>query len=200
MPGWRSTALPLCALLALTIATYSDSFSGIIEGDAAALVSTDARVHSATLENLRLIATRTYWSSVTSSSVYRPLVTLSWMMNYAGFRNKDRALGYHVVNLALHWINVILAWLLIRRIWGDPLLAFLAAAVFAVHPVNAEAVTNIAGRADLMAAAGILSGLLLHIYLPDWTGWKRSAALAGLALAACFGFLSKENAVILPAA
>jgi tetratricopeptide (TPR) repeat protein len=200
MPGWRSTALPLCALLALTIATYSDSFSGVIEGDAAALVSTDARVHSATLENLRLIATRTYWSSVTSSSVYRPLVTLSWMMNYVGFRNKDRALGYHVFNLALHWINVILAWLLIRRIWGDPSLAFLAAAVFAVHPVNAEAVTNIAGRADLMAATGVLSGLLLHIYLPDWTGWKRTVALAGLALASCFGLLSKENAIILPAA
>jgi tetratricopeptide (TPR) repeat protein len=200
MLGWRSPALPLLALLALTMATYSDSFSGIIEGDAAALVSTDSRVHSATLENLRLIAMRTYWSSITSSSVYRPLVTLSWMLNYVGFSNKDRALGYHVVNLALHMINVILAWLVIRRIWGDPLPAFLTAAVFAVHPVNAEAVTNIAGRADLMAGTGILSGLLLHIYLPDWTGWRRKAAIGGLALASCFGLLSKEHAVILPAA
>ncbi len=201
MLGWRSTALPLFALLALTIATYSDSFSGVIEGDAAALVSTDSRVHSATLENLRLIAMRTYWSSVTSqSNVYRPMVTLSWMMNYVGFGNRDRALGYHVINLALHLINVILAWIIILRIWGDLLPAFLAAAVFAVHPVNAEAVTNIAGRADLMAATGILSGLLLHIYLRDWTGWRRKAALAGLALASCLGFLSKENAIILPAA
>jgi protein O-mannosyl-transferase len=199
MLGWRSPALLLSALLALTMVTYSDSFSGVIEGDAAALVSTDSRVHSATVENLRLIAMRTYWSSITASSVYRPLVTLSWMMNYVGFGNKDRALGYHIVNLALHLINVILSWLVIRRIWGDPFLAFLAAAVFAVHPVNVEAVTNIAGRADLMAATGVLSGLLLHICLPDFAGWRRIAALVGLALASCFGLLSKEHAIILPA-
>jgi hypothetical protein len=186
------------ALLALTIAAYWGSFSGVIEGDAAALVSSDSRVHSATLENFQLIATRTYWSSVTTSNVYRPLVTLSWMINYAGFGNRDRALGYHIFNLTLHSINVILAWLLILRIWGEPLPAFLAAAVFAVHPVNTEAVTNIAGRADLMAATGVLTGLLLHLVLPD-KGWKRNTALAGLALASCFGFLSKENAVALPA-
>lgn len=196
-----STVLSVSALLALTIATYSGSFSGVIEGDAAALVSTDSRVHTATLENLHLIATQTYWSSITSqSNVYRPLVTLSWMLNYVGFGNRDRALGYHVVNLALHLINVVLAWLVILRIWGDLLPAFLAAAVFAVHPVNTEAVTNIAGRADLMAATGVLGGLLLHIYLPDWTGRRRTAAAVGLALASCFGFLSKENAIILPAA
>jgi tetratricopeptide (TPR) repeat protein len=200
MLGRGSTALPLCALVALSLAAYSDSFSGVIEGDAAALVSSDSRVHSATVENLRLIATRTYWSSITSSTVYRPLVTISWMMNYAGFANKDRALGYHVVNLALHLINVILAWLVIRRIGGDPLLAFFAAAIFAIHPVNAESVTNIAGRADLMAGTGVLVGLLLHIHLPDWTGWRRKIALAGLASASCFGLLSKENAIILPAA
>jgi tetratricopeptide (TPR) repeat protein len=194
-----SGPVPLAfGLVALTIAAYWGSFSGVIEGDAAPLVSSDARVHAATLENLHLIATRTYWSSITTSNVYRPLVTLSWMLNYVGFGNRDRALGYHVFNLTLHLMNVILAWLVILRIWGEPLPAFLAAAVFAIHPVNTEAVTNIAGRADLMAATGVLAGLLLHMALPE-KGWKRNMALAGLALASCFGFLSKENAVALPA-
>lgn len=178
-------------LLVLTTATYWNSFSGVIEGDAAALVSSDARVHSARLENLGLIATRTYWSSITTSNVYRPLVTLSWMLNYAGLGNRDRALGYHVFNLALHSINVILAWLLILRVWSEPLPAFLAAAIFAVHPVNTEAVTNIAGRADLMAATGVLAGLLLHMVLPE-KGWKRSAVLAGLALASFSDFFPRK--------
>jgi len=193
--GWLWGAL----LLAITIATYSDSFSGVIEGDASALVSTDSRVQSATAANLRLIATRTYWSAITSTSnVYRPLVTLSWMMNYVWFGNRDRALGYHIFNLAIHLVNVILAWLLIFRILGDALPAFLAAAVFALHPVNSEAVTNIAGRGDLMAATGVLAGLLLYVYIPDWR--RRNTALAGLILVSAFGFLSKENAVVLPLA
>ena len=194
----RWAAIPL--LLVLTIAAYIGSFSGVIEGDAASLISVDSRVHSATPDNLRLIATRTYWSSITSSTLFRPLVTLSWMVNYAGFGNRDRALGYHVFNLTLHLINVILAWLVILRVWQEPLPAFLAAAVFAVHPVNTEAVTNIAGRADLMAALGVLAGLLLYISLPEHTGGYRKMVLAGLFLASCFGFLSKENAIVLPAA
>ncbi len=194
--GWWWPAL----LVAITIATYSNSFSGVIEGDASALVTSDARVHAATRDNFRLIANRTYWSAVTSSTVFRPLVTLSWMLNYVGFGNRERALGYHVFNLAVHLINVILAWLLILRILGHALPAFLSAAVFAIHPVNSEAVTNIAGRGDLMAATGVLAGLLLYVYISDWTGWRRNIALAGLVLASAFGFLSKENAVVLPLA
>jgi hypothetical protein len=197
LPGkWLSAVL----LVALTAATYSGSFSGIIEGDAFALVHQDARVHAFTRQNLHFIATRTYWSSITSSTVYRPLVTLSWMLNYVGFGNGDRALGYHVLNLVLHMINVVLAWLVILAITGDALPAFWAAAIFAVHPVNSEAVTNIAGRADLMAATGVLAGLLLHVNFHRWTGWRRYAALAGLVAVSAFGFLSKENAIVLPLA
>jgi protein O-mannosyl-transferase len=193
---WLLVAL----LLVLTLATYSNSFSGIIEGDASALVHSDARIHSFTPENLRLIGSRTYWSSITSSTVFRPLVTLSWMMNYVWFGNGERAFGYHVFNLTLHLINVILAWLLLLQILGDALPAFWAAAIFAVHPVNTEAVTNIAGRADLMATTGVLAGLLLFVHIHGWNGWRRNTALAGLLLASAFGFLSKENAVVLPAA
>lgn len=195
--GWLWPVL----LAAITITAYSDSFSGVIEGDTSALVTTDSRVQSATAGNLRLIAMGTYWSSVTSqSNVYRPLVTLSWMMNYVGFGNRDRALGYHIVNLSIHLVNVILAWLLILRILGDGLTAVLAAAVFAVHPVNSEAVTNIAGRGDLMAATAVLAGLLLYVFISDWTGWSHNAALAALILVSAFGFLSKENAIVLPPA
>jgi len=193
---WFSVLL----LLTLTAVTYSNSFSGIIEGDASALVHQDARVHAFTAQNLHLIATRTYWSSITSSTVYRPLVTLSWMLNYVGFGNEDRALGYHVFNLVMHLINVVLAWLLILSITRKELAAFWAAAIFAVHPVNSEAVTNIAALADLMAATGVLAGLLLHVKFHQDSGWRRYAALAGLVLCSAFGFLSKENAIVLPAA
>ena len=54
---------------------------------------------------------------------------------------------------------MILVWLLAMTVWERRLAAFFTAAIFAVHPVNVEAVTNIAGRADLMAGMGVLAGL-----------------------------------------
>ena len=185
----RGAALPI--LVAWVVATYSNSFSGGLEGDAGELIRQDPRVHAATLENVRQCFTQNYWYPTADSALYRPLVTLTFLFNYALRGNQDAAAGYHVFNLGLHLANVILAWLLAMSIWRKPLPAFFTAALFALHPVNVEAVTNVAGRADLMAALGVLGGLLLHARLshPAWI------LLAGL-----FGMFSKENAIVLPAA
>ena len=59
--------------------------------------------------------------------------------------------GYHVVNFLLHWANVWLVLVIVRRLSKRLSLAVLAAALFAVHPINIESVTNIVGRADLLA-------------------------------------------------
>src|SRR5206468_9016281 len=119
---------------------------------------------------------------------------------YAVMGNAGRPTGYHWVNLGLHAVNVILVWLLALTVWKRPLPAFFTAAIFAAHPVNVEAVTNIAGRADLMAGMGVLAALVLHTRLDAVSGWRRIAGLFGMLLAALFGLFSKENAVVLPAA
>src|SRR5262249_3033965 len=157
------------------------------------------RVQQITRANLALIFTQQYWYPTADSGVYRPLVTLSWMLNYALLGNGKRAAGYHVVNLALHLANVILAWLLALEIWKKSLAAFFTAAIFALHPVNSEAVTNVAGRADLMAALGVLAALLLHVRLTRVAGWRRGFSFAGVFAAALFGMFLKESAVVFPA-
>jgi protein O-mannosyl-transferase len=169
-------------------------------GDSGAIVLEDPRVREVNRDNLALIFRQHYWYPTADTNVYRPLVTLSFLLNYAVLGNGDRAAGYHWVNLGLHAGNVILVWLLALTIWKQPLAAFFTAAIFAVHSVNVEAVTNIAGRADLMAGAGVLAGLVLHTRLPDAGGRGRLLGLLGMLLAALFGLFSKENAVVLPAA
>jgi len=186
-------------LMAATTLVYANSFSGLFEGDSGLLVAQDLRVRQASPENLALIFSQQYWYPNSDSGVYRPLVTLSWLLNYSILGNGDRTAGYHAVNLALHLTNVILVWLLCIIIWDDVLPALFTAAIFALHPVNVEAVTNIAGRADLMAALGVLAGLLLHTQLGKSAGGRRPAILLGMFLAALFGIFSKENAVVLPA-
>jgi hypothetical protein len=79
-------------------------------------------------------------------------------------------------------------------------LALALAAVWAVHPVLTESVTNIVGRADLLAAFGVLAGLLCHIHGGAASPRRKLAWLSGLALAATIGLFSKESAVVLLAA
>jgi hypothetical protein len=66
-------------------------------------------------------------------------------------------------------------------------LALALAAVWAVHPVLTESVTNIVGRADLLSAFGVLAGLLCHLHGGAASGRRKLAWLSGLALATTIG-------------
>ena len=197
--GPQRRVAPAALLLSFVLVAYSNSFSGVLEGDSGPIVTQDPRVQRITRANLGLVFSQQYLYPTADSGLYRPLVTLSWMFNYVLLGNGERATGYHAVNLTLHLANVILAWLLALEIWKKPLAAFFTAAIFALHPVNSEAVTNVAGRADLMAGLGVLAALLLHVRLMGVSGWRRALGLTGIFAAALFGVFSKENAVVLPA-
>src|SRR5207248_2970921 len=103
--------------------------------------------------------------------------------------NGENVTGYHVGNVLLHWVNTWLVFLIVRHLSGRLDIGALSAALFAVHPVNTEAVTNVVGRADLLAALAVLFGGWCYL-----RGW-----LVGLAVAACAGVLAKENAVMIVA-
>ena len=78
--------------------------------------------------------------------------------------------------------------------------AFCIAMLWAVHPVLTESVTNIVGRADLLAGFAVLGGFLLYFKSTETTGWRRGALLAALAVITAIGVFSKESAVVLPIA
>ncbi len=186
-------------LLILVFAAYSNSFQSGFEVDSHAQVLENPAVQSVSMEHLRLIFQKNYWHQQ-PSPLYRPLVTLSWLFNYAVLRAGDQAAGYHWFNLIVHALNVLLVWGLGLTVWRRELPSFFTAAVFALHPVNTEAVTNIAGRADLMAGFALIGGLLVHVRWGGAPGRGRLLWLAGAGTAAFFGVFSKENAIILPAA
>ena len=106
----------------------------------------DSRIRLATPENLALILNHSLWWPRIESGLYRPVVTLSLLFNYAILGNADHPAGYHWLNLFFHAINVLLVFALARRLMRDLRPAFLVAALWAVHPVLTESVTNIVGR------------------------------------------------------
>jgi tetratricopeptide (TPR) repeat protein len=132
----------------------------------------------------------------------RPLLKLSYALNWLA---DPGPAGFHAVNVMLHLVNVALVWRLSAHIpapggWEHgPALTrarILVTVLFALHPIQTEAVTYVSGRSmSLMAAFG-LAGLLCWLESPGKSrpgSWK---ALALLLFAAAI--LTKEVAVVLP--
>jgi tetratricopeptide (TPR) repeat protein len=190
----------LLALWALVLAAYSNSFQTGLVFDSAMAITGDTRIQAVTPRNLGLILTEGYWHGNTTSGLYRPLTTASYLLNYAVVGNRTHPAGYHWVNLALHEVNVSLVYLLGILVFGGaaPVPALALAALWGLHPLLTESVTNIVGRADLLAAFGVLAGMLCYVKSASSTGRRKLLWVAAMVAAQTIGIFSKENAAVLP--
>ena len=115
----------------------------------------------------------------------RPLTYLTFWANYqVGGLNP---LGWHAVNLLLHVGCVLLAFASLRRLMPERA-ALLASALFAVHPLNAEAVNYIFARGTLLCT------LLALASLRSWMNGRQWQSVAWFAGA----LLAKEECVTFP--
>jgi hypothetical protein len=173
---------------------YANSFVAGLAFDSRGLILDDARVHGWTGGNLSQIWEHTYWWPVGESGLYRPFTTVSYLFNYAVLGNGGWAGGYHTINFLLHVLNGLLVWLIARRFWKERWPPALIATLWAVHPVLTESVTNVAGRADVLAGTALLSGFLFYLKSRQDKRW-----LLPLMLATALGVFSKESAVVIVA-
>ena len=192
--AWRSV-LAATSLALLTFLAFSNSFSAGFILDNKGLLLQDPRIRELTGENIRLILQHTYWWPSGESGLYRPFTTLSYLFNYAVLGNANEPAGYHGINFLLHLANVFLVYTLTRRLLREFWPSFFAAALWAVHPVLTESVTNMIGRSDLLSAMAVLSGFLLYLKGATAEGLRRIAWLAGLMAVTAVGVFSKESAV-----
>lgn len=139
----------------------------------------------------------------------RPLVNLSLAINYA-FGRLD-PFGYRLVNIAIHLLTAILLWAIVARtlildhfrgrfeqIAGP--LAFAAAIVWALHPLNTECVVYVTQRTELMMGMFYLGTLYLAIRYWSSDGKPaRAAWLAAATLSCVSGMLCKEMMASAPA-
>jgi len=198
-PIWRRHGLIVATLWALILLANANSFRDGFPYDNRAAIPMDARVHAATSENIHLLLTQDYWPKQ-PANLYRPLTSLSYLFNYVTLGNGIHPAGYHWVNLALHGLNAVLVYALGLLLFKQRIWAAAMAAVWAVHPLLTESVTNIVGRADLLAGLGVLGGLLCYIYGTRTSGMLRLAWLAGAAAVTAIGMFSKESAIVVLAA
>lgn len=126
--------------------------------------------------------------------LYRPLTiqifNLEWVLG------GERSRVFHGVSILLAALTVFLVWKLARRLL-PPSGAAVAAALFAVHPVHVEAVANVVGQSELLAA--IFTLLAVERYL----AWREAGVLAlprrlGLAALTLLAIASKETGYVTP--
>ena len=122
--------------------------------------------------------------------IYRPLRTLAFSGLYGVFGSNP--VPFHLLNLLLHVLCTLLVYSLARSLRGEEFVAWVAAALFAVHPVHSEAVTWISSLADVLSTAAVLATLRLFV--------SKSSSLRIIAVAVVFpvALLSKEPAITVP--
>lgn len=133
--------------------------------------------------------------SDSSDTYYRPLLLNSFILNYK--LSETEARGYHVVNILLHVIAVLLLFVLMRALIRKELIAFMLTLLFAVHPVLTQAVSWIPGRNDTMLAVFCFSFMLTAL------NYLEKKKLQFLFLQFVFllaAFFTKETAMFIPPA
>jgi tetratricopeptide (TPR) repeat protein len=139
---------------------------------------------------------RRIWFSLDSPSQYFPLVYTTFRIEHALWGLNPT--GYHWVNLVLHIANALLVWLVLARLKVPG--AWLAGAIFALHPVQVESVAWITERKNVLMGFFFLLTLLVWIAFVDGKT-KRRWLFYGLALILYLLALSaKTTACTLPAA
>lgn len=156
------------------------------------------------LGNVPKFFTTNYWGENPKNpdkSLYRPLTILSYALNHAA--HKLDPTGYHIVNVLLHAVASVLLYVFVAGAFEGARTAFIAAILFAVHPIHTEVVAGIVGRAEIMALIGTLACCIGYeratrpaMETPAPRAW---AWLWLSVLGYGFGLFSKEIGIIAPA-
>ena len=207
--------MPLLLLILLSVLAYANAWPDALVFDDKPLLA-NGRLALVPLESIARYFTESVWvASGVEAGLYRPMF-LAWMTLESRVFG-DWYAGYHLVSIGFHALATVLVYGLLRKLldaWDGERdqwqwAAFLAAAVFAVHPVHAEAVNSIFNRSEIMASSLVIGGLswfLIARAAHEWRAWlvlclvyflallfrESAASMPGLAAALVF-LVSKES-------
>ncbi len=190
----RFNLIALGIIATIVLVAYSNTFKAEFHFDDNPSIVDNYLIKQVTMDNI-----------ITLLHGVRPVVYLSIMLNYK--LNGLNVVGYHIFNILVHICNSFFIYLLLSHTLSMPVLktkfggkakrmSLFAALLFAVHPVQTEAVTYIISRTELLATFFYLSAFLFFI-----TAVQKGKPFyyAGVFLSALLSMSSKEWAVTLPA-
>jgi len=192
---WTNTLL-LAILVALAVLPYLNTLHNLFVYD-----DTTQVVNNPYLQNfhhLKEIFTTPVWSFEGGDyprNYYRPLMSFGYLLCYQLFRPVP--LAFHLVNLLLNLLVVLLMFVVTRRMFNDRPLAFVAAGLFAVHPIHSESVDWIAAITDIQLALFYLLTFWFFLGLSKVQGRRLIFSHLMMAVSFALALLAKEPAVTL---
>lgn len=182
----KNNVLPILWLTAILLMAYTNALTGgSFQFDDFNVIVDNPRVHD----------WPAWWADLNHG--IRPLLKFSYTLNWT---MGPGITGFHVTNLTIHWANTLLGFHLAQRYLVTqprlhekaPAIAFGTALLFAVHPIQTEAVTYLCGRSSSLMTMFYLAGLLANT--------RHTFIFRHLLTPLCFLFAlaTKETAITFP--
>src|SRR6516165_2283221 len=193
----RHDAAPMCLLFLLAVLPYLNSMrNGFVYDDDSQVLHNPYIRDFSHLREIFTTQVLSYQGVDSAPNYYRPLMNFGYLLCYRLFGPQPYA--FHLANLLLHGFVVILLFAVTKRMFRNSTLAFVAAALFALHPIHTESVDWIAAVTDLELTLFYL--LTFRLYLGLGRAKPAMYALTQLGMAMSFALtaISKEQALTLP--
>ena len=184
----QSTWLRVGALIALTIIAYLPAFGADFIWD-----DPDYVINNPNLRTAGGLAK--IWLAPRSLPQYYPLVHTTFWIEYQLWQLNPH--GYHATNILLHAMGAVLLWRVLVKLEVPG--AWLAAAIFAVHPLHVESVAWITERKNVLSGVFYFAAALAYLRFETSLARQSKWYIIALALFAC-ALLSKTVTCSLPAA
>lgn len=159
------------------------------------------------------LSPQTLWNSIFAKpytgKLGRPVSYFSFAINY--YLTKENVVGYHLTNILIHLIASCFLFFTIHNLLNSPTIskpyssqtcffvAFLATALWALHPIQTQAITYIVQR--MASLAGMWSIICIYLFIKSFKYHRihfRVISILGSLLCFIFALGSKENAALLP--
>ncbi|HTQ98264.1 MAG TPA: tetratricopeptide repeat protein [Candidatus Acidoferrum sp.] len=167
-------------LLAVAMLVYGNSLFNSFTQDDNIYIFNNPIVSSPTVTG--------FFHSTGFSNVFRPVTFASFALNWA--ISGQNSFGFHLTDLLLNAVVSLLLYLVLKKLLENvaqgEIIAWVAALLFAVHPIHVEAVAAASNRSEALAAGFVLAAWLLHL---------RDQPVLALVLYV-FALFSKESAVV----
>jgi protein O-mannosyl-transferase len=167
----KAPAFALVLLLAAIIAVYGNHFHNGFHFDDAHTIENNAAIRE--LKNIpRFFTDATTFSSLPSNQSYRPIVSTLLALSY-WLGGGLKPFWFHLPVFALYLALILLVAMFVRdlldQVAVSPVndwVALVAAAVFGLHPANADTVNYLIASSEVIAALGVVGSFVLYIRFP----------------------------------
>jgi protein O-mannosyl-transferase len=195
-PASRSTPWICLLLAALTAATFYPILqNGFVNWDDTEHVARNPDMNPPTLAALEHYWTKPYFG------LWVPITYTAWLATAAIAPKHGETLDpatFHAVNLAFHALAAMFVFLIVRRFTNTLWPAAAGAAIFAVHPIQVEAVAWVSGLRDVLSGAMSLAAIWIYLNATDNTGRPRAWRITLATLFFVAALLSKPTAAVTP--